>query len=193
MVFGDFDGDGFPDALYFSAGASGSWYVGLYNNKRIKAQGRIQESDNSWGGRTELTWDFTANGVDADLDNASMPMNIEVLKRVDGAEGAAAFNTWPHTQGAEAVISVHDGSQAPTPTPHAGNARNPLSVSQLCAKKTPRAAGVTPVSLPPRNPDLTAYAERFVRSIKSQGLDRLIIIGERHLRTAISEHAERTH
>ncbi len=57
---------------------------------------------------------------------------------------------------------------------------------------------MTPVRLPPRSPDLNAYAERFVRSIKSECLDRLIIIGERHLRTAISEyvehyHAERNH
>ncbi len=57
---------------------------------------------------------------------------------------------------------------------------------------------MTPVRLPPRSPDLNAYAERFVRSIKSECLDRSIIIGERHLRTAISEyvehyHAERNH
>ena len=65
-------------------------------------------------------------------------------------------------------------------------------------RETLRAAGVTSLRLPPRSPDLNAYAERFVRSIKSECLDRLIIIGERHLRTAISEyvehyHAERNH
>ncbi|MCZ6736162.1 MAG: integrase core domain-containing protein, partial [Planctomycetota bacterium] len=65
-------------------------------------------------------------------------------------------------------------------------------------RETLRAAGVTPVRLPPRSPDLNAYAERFVRSIKSECIDRMIVIGERHLRTAISEyvehyHAERNH
>ena len=58
-----------------------------------------------------------------------------------GTTGATARNTGRNTQGAEAVISVHDGSQTPAPTTQVGNARNPLSMAQLCAKKTPRAAG----------------------------------------------------
>ncbi len=57
---------------------------------------------------------------------------------------------------------------------------------------------MTPVRLPPRSPDLNAYVERFVRSIKEECLDKLIVIGERHLSMAISEyvehyHAERNH
>ncbi len=76
--------------------------------------------------------------------------------------------------------------------------RDPLYIYTREFRETLRAAGVTPVRLPPRSPDLNAYAERFVRSIKSECLDRLIIIGERHLRMAISEyvghyHAERNH
>ena len=44
----------------------------------------------------------------------------------------------------------------------------------------------------------SAYAERFVLSIKSECLNRLIPLGERHLRHAIDEyiehyHVERTH
>ena len=43
-----------------------------------------------------------------------------------------------------------------------------------------------------------AYAERFVRSIKEECLNRIIVLGERHLRRALSEfvvhyHAERNH
>ncbi|HTP50291.1 MAG TPA: integrase core domain-containing protein [Anaeromyxobacteraceae bacterium] len=43
-----------------------------------------------------------------------------------------------------------------------------------------------------------AYAERFVLSIKSECLDKLMLLGERHLRLAISEfvqhyHLERNH
>jgi transposase InsO family protein len=43
-----------------------------------------------------------------------------------------------------------------------------------------------------------AYAERFVRSIKEECLERLILCGERHLRRTIAEfvahyHAERNH
>ena len=51
---------------------------------------------------------------------------------------------------------------------------------------------------PPRSPNLNAYAERFVLSIKSECLDRMVVIGERHLCLAIDEymehyHLERTH
>jgi transposase InsO family protein len=59
-------------------------------------------------------------------------------------------------------------------------------------------AGVESVKLPPRSPNLNAYAERFVRSIKESCLDRLIFFGEESLRTAIQSfvahyHSERNH
>ncbi len=59
-------------------------------------------------------------------------------------------------------------------------------------------AGVKGLKLPERSPNLNAYAERFVRSIKSECLDRIIPLGERHLRSAVVEytkhyHSERNH
>ncbi len=59
-------------------------------------------------------------------------------------------------------------------------------------------AGVEVVRLPYRSPNLNAYAERFVRSIKDECLDRLIFFGERSLRKATREfaahyHSERNH
>jgi transposase InsO family protein len=58
--------------------------------------------------------------------------------------------------------------------------------------------GARIVRTPARAPNCNAYAERFVRSIKEECLDRLIVLGERHLRCAIAEfvahyHAERNH
>ncbi len=53
-----------------------------------------------------------------------------------------------------------------------------------------RSAGVIPVKLPPRSPNLNAYAERFVRSIKSECLDRLIPIGKQHVQRAIDEYVD---
>jgi transposase InsO family protein len=47
--------------------------------------------------------------------------------------------------------------------------------------------GVAAVKLPPQSPNLNAYAERFVRSIKESCLDRLIFFGEDSLRTAVRE------
>jgi len=45
------------------------------------------------------------------------------------------------------------------------------------------------VQLPPRSPNLNAYAERFVRSIKDECLNRMIFFGERSLRKATGEYA----
>jgi putative transposase len=57
---------------------------------------------------------------------------------------------------------------------------------------------VKTVKLPARSPDLNAYAERFVLSIRSECLDQIIPLGERHLRKVMREytehyHAERNH
>ena len=57
---------------------------------------------------------------------------------------------------------------------------------------------VSPRGEPPRLPNLNAYAERFVRSIKDECLNRMIFFGERSLRKATLEytahyHAERNH
>jgi hypothetical protein len=49
------------------------------------------------------------------------------------------------------------------------------------------------VKLPPRSPNLNAYAERFVRSIKESCLNRLILFGERSLRRAIREFVAHYH
>jgi putative transposase len=56
-----------------------------------------------------------------------------------------------------------------------------------------RAAGVTCLKLPARSPDLNAFSERFVLSIKSECLSKLVPLGERHLRFAISEFVEHYH
>ena len=57
---------------------------------------------------------------------------------------------------------------------------------------------VEPLVLPARSPNLNAYAERWVRSVKEACLSRVILFGERSLRRALSEyvehyHAERNH
>lgn len=58
--------------------------------------------------------------------------------------------------------------------------------------------GIQLVRLPPRSPNLNAFVERFVRSIKSECLNRMIFFGQHSLRHAISQfmahyHAERNH
>jgi transposase InsO family protein len=55
------------------------------------------------------------------------------------------------------------------------------------------AAGVTRVTLPPRSPDLNAYAERWVRSVKEEALARLILFGERSLWHVLNEYVTHFH
>ena len=56
-----------------------------------------------------------------------------------------------------------------------------------------RDAGAEVVFIPKRAPNANAYAERFVRSIKEECLERLIPIGEGHFRLAVREFVERYH
>jgi transposase InsO family protein len=58
--------------------------------------------------------------------------------------------------------------------------------------------GVKSVKLPPRSPNLNAFAERFVRTIKESCLEKVILFGEASLRAAIQSfivhyHMERNH
>src|SRR5947209_3110523 len=55
------------------------------------------------------------------------------------------------------------------------------------------AAGVTRVPLPPRSPNLNAYAERWVRSVKEECLARMILFGEASLRHALTQYVEHFH
>ena len=59
-------------------------------------------------------------------------------------------------------------------------------------------SGTKVIRLPPMSPNLNAYAERFVRSIKDECLDRMIFVGQGSLRRAVAEymthyHVERNH
>jgi putative transposase len=69
--------------------------------------------------------------------------------------------------------------------------RDPLYTTAF--RELLRSAGVTPIRLPPSSPNLNAYAERFVRSIKSECLAKLVLLGEKHLRTVVREYVARYH
>jgi transposase InsO family protein len=72
--------------------------------------------------------------------------------------------------------------------------RDPLYTEHF--KRLLAAADVRLLRLPAHSPNLNAYAERFVRSIRQECLRHIIPLGERHLRLAIDEfvvhyHSER--
>ena len=61
-----------------------------------------------------------------------------------------------------------------------------------------RDSGVTLVRLPARSPNLNAFAERFVGTVRAECLARVVPLGEGHLRAAIRAfvdhyHEERPH
>ncbi|MGA1870155.1 MAG: integrase core domain-containing protein [bacterium] len=61
-----------------------------------------------------------------------------------------------------------------------------------------RSSGVESLKLPAKSPNLNSYAERFVLSIKSECLSKLIFFGEQSLTRVLGEyithyHAERNH
>jgi putative transposase len=67
--------------------------------------------------------------------------------------------------------------------------------TKYCAgfRTTIEGSGSTVIRLPPRSPNLNAYAERFVSSIKAECLNRLIFFGEASLRRALREYIEHYH
>jgi len=52
---------------------------------------------------------------------------------------------------------------------------------------------VKTLALPAHSPNLNAYAERWVRSVKEECLSKIILFGERSLRRALSEYVEHYH
>jgi transposase InsO family protein len=74
--------------------------------------------------------------------------------------------------------------------------RSPLFTKEFIAIL--KAAGVQTIKLPPSSPNLSPHAERFVRSIKSECLAKMIFFSESQLRRAVEQfiahyHGERNH
>ena len=69
--------------------------------------------------------------------------------------------------------------------------RDPLYTDAL--RRVLGYAGVKIVRLPRRSPNLNAYVERFVLSIKSECLSKVIPLSERHLRHVVREYVEHYH
>ena len=72
--------------------------------------------------------------------------------------------------------------------------------TKFCAdfRKTLATGGVKCLRLPPHSPNLNAFAERWVRSVRSECLSHFILFGEASLRHALKNfcrhyHAERNH
>jgi putative transposase len=51
------------------------------------------------------------------------------------------------------------------------------------------AAGIDAVKIPPRCPRANCFAERFVLTARTELTDRILVFGERHLRTVFAQHS----
>jgi transposase InsO family protein len=76
---------------------------------------------------------------------------------------------------------------------HDRDSKYPQSFDQIL-----KAAGTAVVKLPPHSPNLNAFAERFVKSIKTECVEQFVLFGENSLQYVIREylahyHAERNH
>ena len=69
--------------------------------------------------------------------------------------------------------------------------RDPLYTAAV--RRLLRDSGVTPLLLPARSPNLNAFAERFVGSIKAECLAHIVPLGEGHLRAALRAFAQHYH
>ena len=74
--------------------------------------------------------------------------------------------------------------------------RDPLFTAQF--KKTLKAGGIRTLKMPKQSPNLNAFSERFVQTIKNECTNKMIFFGEKHLRHVMSEfmahyHEERPH
>ena len=67
--------------------------------------------------------------------------------------------------------------------------RSPLFTEQF--RQSLRSAQVEPLRLPARSPNLDAYAEQFVRTIRQECLDRMVFFSEVSLRQAVQEFVTR--
>ncbi len=72
--------------------------------------------------------------------------------------------------------------------------------TKFCAafREVLQLGGVKPILLPPKSPNLNAFAERWVRSVKQECLSRLIVFGPDSLGRVLREycahdHGERNH
>ena len=66
--------------------------------------------------------------------------------------------------------------------------RDPLFTAEF--QQLLASVGVKSVKLPRQSPNLNAYAERFVRTIKESCLERLVLFGELSLRSAVHEFTQ---
>ena len=120
-------------------------------------------------------------------------MDLKTRRVEVGGIASSANGLWMN-QIARNLTDAVDGFLAGKP--YLVHDRDPLYMKDFLAILA--GSGIESVKLPPRSPNLNAFAERFVRTIKEGCLEKMIFFGEDSLRNAIREfvahyHLERNH
>ncbi|MCP4172741.1 MAG: transposase [Fuerstiella sp.] len=92
--------------------------------------------------------------------------------------------------GFEWACLVSRGSQVLPPSIALWNA---IPATSPCGEFIEPNTGSELVLLPPKNPNLNAYMERWFRSLKSECLDRMIFFSQRSLENAVREYVQHYH
>jgi hypothetical protein len=112
---------------------------------------------------------------------ASKDAELLVLRH----EVAVLRRTHPQPAG----LGRPSGPRRPDPAPAGKAAGAPAGHPRHRPAVALAGIGIDAVKIPPRSPRANAYAERFVLIARTEATDRMLILGERHLRSVLAEYA----
>jgi putative transposase len=93
--------------------------------------------------------------------------------------------TWVTQQARQLVWKLQEEGQVMRFVLHDRDAKFPASFDTVFTSE-----GIEVVLTPYRAPNANAYAERWVRSVRVECLDHLLILNERHLRYVLTEYCQ---
>ncbi|MEV6603547.1 integrase core domain-containing protein [Kutzneria sp. NPDC051319] len=76
------------------------------------------------------------------------------------------------------------------PTPRAHTRHVTPATSSPCYAWSARSPCIKTIKIPPRCPRANGYAERFLRTARTELIDRMLILNQRHLNAVLAEYVQ---